>query len=82
MTRQTFKHLKLGAIIRRIGEEEEYMVLVTNAGDVRTIYPKCQEVTDPENWELVRTAHEEARRYRQWEKEVWADNAEDNEESD
>jgi hypothetical protein len=84
MTPTAWKRLTLGAIIRRIGEDQEHIVLGTISGDVLTIAPgpQQQRVTDPEHWELVRTARAEARRYRQWLAQVQADDAEEHESPD
>jgi hypothetical protein len=89
MTHKEWKRLKLGAVIRRLGEEQEHMVSRDVLGNVYLVYTfgaryqggPTRYITDPENWELVLTASQYAKLERQWIKEQ-EDEQEDDEDED
>ena len=77
MTLVQWKRLTSGAVIRRIGEDQEHQVGVDSPGNVyiswnfgaRFQHFRSAHLTDPENWELVLTASQYLRREHQWRQE-------------
>ena len=88
MTPKEWKQLTRWTVLRRIGEAQQHLISITNAGEVYIAWSfgvgvrGYQSITDPENWEIAMTAREYQKRERQWLKEQAADNGDEDEGQD